>query len=157
MRINDLMLGNLALVEGDHIVLAAEVGYSMLDLYGRGRYGISLGDINQFANKVNEFNEPGSLYPRAPISGVPSKYFRELAGAQDPSVFTEFQQHLRETLETIAGLPVQTPIKTVVPGFRVSPAPVPERYAQAARAAAQDFAGTHAFSNAFAEIIIALG
>lgn len=119
MEINDLTLRKLDLVEGDHIVLVAEAGFSMLDMYGRGRYGISLGNTQKFADRVNQSKEPGSPYPHEPICGMSRMYFRKQSASRDPSVFTEFQRLLREALETIAGPPIQTPMKTVVLDFRV--------------------------------------
>lgn len=157
MKITELTLRKLTLVEGDHIVLVAEDGFSMLDQYARGKYKMSITNIQEFANRINRSNEPGTLYPHAPISGMPRKYFRELAATREPSVIIEFQQQLRETLAAIAGLPVQTPMKTVVLDFRVSPASVPEGYVQAAIAVARDFAGTNGFANAAEEFKIVLG
>ena len=59
-----------AMWRGWHILTVAEAGFSMLDIYGRHHNGISIEAIEQFAERVNQTNESGSLHPRAPIGHV---------------------------------------------------------------------------------------
>ncbi|CAG0942866.1 hypothetical protein BROC_02032 [Candidatus Brocadiaceae bacterium] len=60
-----------------HILTFAETGSSVLDNHAEN-FGIDLSLVKQFAEQANETDESGTLYPKAPISIIPSKYIREL-------------------------------------------------------------------------------
>ena len=114
---------------GWHILTVAEAGFSMLDMYGRHQHGLHNDVILQFADRVNDSDEAGSLYPRAPISAVPRRFFREQADNQDPAIVNDLKRHIREFIvanqNTIHA-------KRILIDFHVSPAPVPSRYVDAA-------------------------
>ena len=107
-----------------HILTVAESGFSMLSGYA-SEYCIEELALRNFEECVNSTNKSGSLYPKAPISAVPRKYFRELSGSTDPSVLEEFSNHISEFLSANSRT-----IKTenLVIDFRVSPSPVPEQF-----------------------------
>lgn len=100
----------------------------MLDIYGRHHNGVSIEAIQQFADRVNNSNESGSLHPRAPISAVPRRFFRDFSHSTDPEVLNDFKRHLREfraaNTSTIHA-------DRLLIDFRVSPSPVPTQYLDA--------------------------
>jgi hypothetical protein len=114
---------------GWHILTVAEAGFSMLDIYGRHRHGLDIEVIRQFAAQVNHRDEAGSLHPKAPISAVPQRFFREQENLEDPSIVADLKRHIDEFLDVN-----ETTIhaKRILVDFHVSPAPVPLRYVEAA-------------------------
>lgn len=113
-----------------HILLVAEDGFSMLDIYANGQRGIAKNVIKQFADMVNTRNEAGSLHPQAPISAIPRKFLRELSENITPAVIDEIKDHLADFLR--ANMQHIRATKIVV-DLRVSPAPVPKQYLDAVR------------------------
>ncbi len=113
---------------GWHILTVAEAGFSMLDIYGRNQHGLDIEVIRQFADRVNERDEVGSLHPYAPISAVPRRFFREQENSSDPAVVDDLKRHIREFLvanqNTIHA-------QRILIDFHVSPALVPSRYVDA--------------------------
>ncbi len=109
--------------EGWHILTVAESGFSMLSGYA-SEYGIEGLALQEFEELVNRNNESGSLYPKAPISAVPCKYFRELSDSSDPSVLKEFTTHILEFL-TANSKTIKS--ENLAIDFRVSPASVPKQ------------------------------
>jgi hypothetical protein len=111
-----------------HILTVAEAGFSMLDIYGRQQHGLDIETIRQFADRVNERDEVGSLHPRVPISAVPCRFFREQENSTDPLVLLGFKHHIVEFLganrDTIRA-------QRILVDFHVSTAPVPRRYIDA--------------------------
>ena len=79
--------------EGWHILTVAETGFSMLTAFAEAA-GCKGEDVYAFAERVNQTNEAGTLYPRAPISAVPCKYLRELADRVAAPVIEEFKGHI---------------------------------------------------------------
>lgn len=114
---------------GWHILTVAEAGFSMLDIYGRHQHGLDIEVIRQFADRVNERDEAGSLHPHAPISAVPRRFFREQENSSDPAVVNDLKRHILEFL--VAN---QTTIHSqrILIDFHVSSASVPSRYVDAA-------------------------
>lgn len=114
---------------GWHILTVAEAGFSMLDIYGRHQHGLDIEVIRQFADRVNERDEAGSLHPRAPISAVPQRFFREQENRIGPEVVNDLKRHIIEFLaenqRTICA-------QQILIDFHVSPASVPPRYVAAA-------------------------
>lgn len=111
-----------------HILTVAESGFSMLDIYGRNQYGLGIEVIREFADQVNALDEAGSLHPRAPISAVPRRFFREQEDSNDPAVMNDFRRHILEFL-----VENQTTIhaQRILIDFHVSPASVPTPYVDA--------------------------
>lgn len=113
---------------GWHFLTVADAGFSMLDIYGRGQHGLKIEVIRKFADRVNQQDESGSLHPRAPISAVPRRFFRELENSTDPSVLNAFKHHIAEFL---AANKVKIRAQRVLVDFHVSPDPVPRQYLDA--------------------------
>lgn len=100
----------------------------MLDIYGRMQRGLDIDLIRKFANRINETDESGTLYPQAPISAVPNRFFRDLATSSDPVVLADFKRHIGEFLaanrRTIRA-------EKVLVDFHVASGPVPLQYVEA--------------------------
>ena len=114
---------------GWHILTVAEAGFSMLDIYGRHQHGLDIEIIRQFADRINERDEAGSLHPRAPISAVPKRFFREQENSRDPAVVNDFK---RQILEFLIANQNTIHAQRILIDFHVSPASVPRRYVDAA-------------------------
>ena len=111
-----------------HILTVAEAGFSMLDIYGRHHQGLDIAVVQEFADRVNRTNESGSLHPRAPISAVPRRFFRDLDSNDDPSVLADFKCQVRDFLAANASTIRAT---RILVDFHVSPSPVPTKYLDA--------------------------
>ena len=59
-----------------HCLTYAEEGFSPLNIWTRDM-GIAKEELIAFADSVNRWDEPGSLYPRAPVSAVPRRLIRD--------------------------------------------------------------------------------
>jgi hypothetical protein len=110
-----------------HVLTVAEDGFSMLTIYSQ-HHNLDNRTIRSFADRVNFQDMSGSLYPDAPISALPRRFFREQAENMDPNILNEFQQHVIEFL-TVNESTINA--QKILIDFHVSPAPVPERYTQA--------------------------
>jgi hypothetical protein len=108
-----------------HKLVVAEAGFSMLDIYGRHKHGIDIEVIREFADSVNRRNEGGSLHPKAPISALPRKYFREIEDSDIPRHIPEFR---RDFSEFIAANRQTIKAKQVLIDLHVSPRPVAAQY-----------------------------
>jgi hypothetical protein len=111
-----------------HILTVGESGFSMLDIYGRLQRGLNIEVIRQFAARINETDESGTLYPRATISAVPCRFFRDQAESLDHSVMVDFKRLVTDFLEANRRTILAS---RILVDFHVSPAPVPSRYIDA--------------------------
>jgi hypothetical protein len=111
-----------------HILTVGEAGFSMLDIYGRLQHGLDIDVIRNFADRINEDDESGTLHPRAPISAVPCRFFRDQSDSIDPSVLNDFKRHITEFIEANRKTILAS---RILVDFHVSPAPVPPRYVEA--------------------------
>ena len=111
-----------------HILTAGGTGFSMLDIYGRLERGLDIEVIRNFADRINEDDESGTLHPRAPISAVPQRFFRDQSDSIDPSVLNDFKRHITEFIEANRRTILAS---RILVDFHVSPAPVPPRYIEA--------------------------
>ena len=64
-----------------HCLTYAEDGFAPLDIWTRDM-GITKEELIAFADSVNRRDEPGSLYPRAPVSAVPRRLIRDQRDSQ---------------------------------------------------------------------------
>ena len=113
--------------DGWHLLTVAESGFSMLSGYA-GECGIDDNDIRAFEERINSNNESGSLHPKAPISAIPNKFFRELSDTTDTMVMNEFKKHIKDFLEANDN---SIKSKNLMIDFRVSPSSVPRHYIDA--------------------------
>lgn len=85
--------------QGWHILTVGESGFSVLEGYGRFQYGLDIGVIQQFADRINKRNETGTLHPLAPISAVPRHFFRDHPHSRDPEIISDFKKHIGEFID----------------------------------------------------------
>lgn len=113
---------------GWHILTVGESGFSMLDIYGRLQRGLDINVIRSFADRINQNDESGTLHPRAPISAIPCRFFRDQSGSTDPIVLNDFKHHITEFIEANRKTILAS---RILVDFHVSPAPVPPHYVEA--------------------------
>jgi hypothetical protein len=129
--------------DGWHILTVAEAGFSMLDIYGRYHYGLDIEVIKSFAERVNETDESGSLYPKAPISAIPRYFFRNLKQNEIPYHISAFKRHIRDFLETNN---VTVKADKLLVDFHVSSAdPIPGSFLDALEEELSKFANKNRF------------
>ncbi len=61
---------------GFHVLTFAETGFAMLNIYGE-QFGLDRDTIEKFSRQVNNKDESGSLFPKAPISAIPRHFIRD--------------------------------------------------------------------------------
>lgn len=92
-----------------HCLTYAEEGFSPLNIWTRG-IGISKEELVEFADLVNRRDEPGSLYPRAPVSAVPRRLIRD---QRDPDFLREsIEQFLQANATSIRATKVILDFRT---------------------------------------------
>ena len=110
--------------QGWHILTVAEAGFSMLTGYAE-QFGIDGTIIRRFEEAINRDNQSGSLYPKAPISALPCKYFRELANSHDTVVLAEFK---KEIIDFLSANSKTIKSRNIVIDFRVCHDPVTQHF-----------------------------
>ena len=91
-----------------------------------------------FNSSRTELTKPTSQVrstPRAPISAVPRRFFRELSSSHDPDVLNDFKRHIRDFLAANAST---IHADRVLVDFHVSALPVPLQYLYAAEEVFRD-------------------
>ena len=111
-----------------HFLTVADPGFSALVFIGEQEYGLDRIDLDAFIDRINRSNESGSLHPKAPISAIPCKYFRNLSDSTVPTELEEFKKHIEEFL-TVNSKTIKS--KNLAIDFRVTPSPVPQQYIDA--------------------------
>ena len=112
-----------------HILTVAETGFSALMAYACDDiYGLEPELISQFADRVNGSNESGSLHPKASISALPKKYFRDIKEDDVPGHINDFKEEIKSFIKAN-----QQKIKSsrVLVDFRVSADEVSRHYIDA--------------------------
>lgn len=84
--------------EGWHILTVAEAGFSMLTVYADHQYKVNA-NIEAFADRVNNTNESGSLFPKVPISAIPRKFFRDYRNSMEADILNEFRSHIKDEIK----------------------------------------------------------
>ncbi|MCX7827078.1 MAG: hypothetical protein N2689_16230 [Verrucomicrobiae bacterium] len=133
--------------EGWHVLTVAEAGFSMLDVYARHQHGLDIEIVRRFADRLNASNESGSLFPRAPISALPRRFFHDHATSDDPQILSDFRRHISEFLNANR---LTIHAKRVLVDFRVSFQPVPEQYLSAV----EDVFRSHGPDSGIEEVVI---
>lgn len=100
----------------------------MLNIYGCHQNGLDSEVIRHFADNVNDRDEAGSLHPRAPISALPRRFFREHENSADPTVLSDFKHQVAEFLGANR---IAICAQQILVDFHVCPALVPRRYIDA--------------------------
>ncbi|MFP4582294.1 MAG: hypothetical protein ACLFN9_02830 [Desulfococcaceae bacterium] len=143
-RLHQERLGKADQWSGWHILTVAEAGFSMLDIYGRHGHGLNTGTIHQFADQVNRRDEAGSLHPKAPVSALPRRFFREIPENEILNHIDEFKRHVREFIEANRNV---IRARRILVDFHVSPAPVPDAYLSAAEQVFRKYADKDEIDN----------
>ncbi len=86
---------------GWHIIVIAKalIGHSALDFYARFMHGIDTETIHKFADQVNDQDKTATLYPAAPVSAVPVRYFMYTEIVDIPDYVDDFKKNIREFIE----------------------------------------------------------
>ncbi len=108
-----------------HLLTVGESGFSILDIHARGRHGLDVEVIRRFAERINSTDEAGTLHPLAPVSAIPSRFFRTHADSMDPRILRDFRQQIEGFIA--ANREVIRSARVVV-DFRVGTDPVPSQY-----------------------------
>lgn len=111
-----------------HILTVGEAGFSMLDTYGRHKHGVNIDVIQSFADQINERNESGSLHPKAPISAIPRRFFRDISESEIPNHIEDFKRHINEFIDANRN---EIRAKKILIDFHVSQEPVSKLYLDA--------------------------
>jgi hypothetical protein len=82
-----------------HVLTIAKDGLSALDIYGRGMHGVDTEIIQRFADQINQDDKAGSLYPKAPVSAIPWRYFGYIEEYDLPTHLDDFRRHIKEFIE----------------------------------------------------------
>jgi hypothetical protein len=110
-----------------HKLVVAEDGFSVLTAHAQ-QHGLDPETVVRFAAEVNERNEPSSLHPKAPISAMPRRYFREISAGEAAGVLVEF---CRDIESFIAANRHGIHARRVLVDFHVSPASIFPEYLSA--------------------------
>ena len=93
-------VGNVENWRGWHILTVAESGFSMLMGYAcDGLYSLDRTVVSNFAEQVNRQNVSGSLHPKASISALPNRYFRDIPDQDIPSHIEDFKNELNSFID----------------------------------------------------------
>ena len=110
-----------------HKLVVAEDGFSVLTAHAQ-QHGLDPETVARFAAEVNTQNEPSSLHPRAPISAMPRRYFREISEGEAAGVLGEFRRGLESFVSANRhGIHA----RRVLVDFHVSPSPIFPEYLSA--------------------------
>ena len=82
-----------------HVLTISKIGLSALDLYARGMHGVDTEIINKFAAQINRDNAAGTLYPKAPVSAIPWRYFDYLEEYDLLNHLDAFERNLKEFID----------------------------------------------------------
>jgi hypothetical protein len=82
-----------------HVITIAKASGAALEIYAWGVHHLDLDTIRQFADQVNEKCEALTLYPKAPISALPFRYFKFMDEYDFPQYLDEFRLHLQQVIE----------------------------------------------------------
>lgn len=129
-------LENFELYRDWHKLVVAEAGFSMLSMYAGENAGISVETIRAFADQVNHRDEAGTLHPRAPVSAVPRRYFRDVTPADYQRYVPGLTRQLRDFTEALKEIGATR----IVVDFRVGEGRVPVAYLEAVEAVIPTYA-----------------
>ena len=82
-----------------HVLTISKGGWAALDLYGRGMHGIDTEIVQGFAARINRDDAVGTLYPEAPVSAIPWRYFDYIEEYDLPNHLDAFRGHIKQFLD----------------------------------------------------------
>jgi len=82
-----------------HVITVAKADNAALGVYAWGLYRVDVETIRKFSDDVNTSYTAKSLYPKAPISSVPMRYFFIGREAYFNQYIDDFRRHMKEIIE----------------------------------------------------------
>jgi hypothetical protein len=82
-----------------HVLTMAKPCMAALELYARGMHGIDIEAVQEFADKVNRNDDVETLYPTAPVTAIPFRYFTYIEEFELPIYLEDFKRHIKEFIE----------------------------------------------------------
>ena len=86
---------------GWHVVVIAKplLGHSALDFYARFMHGVDTETIHRISDQANDQDRIATLYPAAPVSIVPMRYFTYTEIVDIPNYVDDFKKNIKEFIE----------------------------------------------------------
>jgi hypothetical protein len=82
-----------------HVLTMAKPRMAALELYARGIHGLDLETIQKFADQLNQNGGVETLYPAAPISSIPFRFFTYYEECELPRCLDDFRDHIKAFIE----------------------------------------------------------
>jgi hypothetical protein len=82
-----------------YVITIAKSHNAALEVYAWGLYRVDVETIEKFSAEVNDSYTANSLYPKAPVSAVPLRYFFIMGEAYFKQYIDDFRRHMKECLE----------------------------------------------------------
>jgi hypothetical protein len=120
-----------------HVLTISKVGLSALDIYARGMHGVDTETINKFAAQIDRNDEVGSLYPKAPVSAIPWRYFGFIEEFDFPNHMDDFGRHIKEFIELNR---TKINARRILVDFHRDSDPVPDVFLKAAEEVFKEYA-----------------
>jgi len=119
-----------------HVITVAKIDNSALEVYAWGLYRVDVETIRKFSDGINESYTAKSLYPEAPVSAVPMRYFYIQREAYFVQYIDDFRRHMKELIEINR---TQIHAKKILIDFHKNADHVAECYLAAAENAMKEF------------------
>jgi len=82
-----------------HVLTIAKARGAALEVYAWGLYGVDTETLEKLAKQANEKYEACTLYPKAPVSCLPFRYFHFMEEYAFWEYTEDMKNHLRQFLE----------------------------------------------------------
>lgn len=82
-----------------HVLTMAKARGAALELYARGVHSLDIEIVDKFSEQVIESDKTGTLYPKAPVSAIPFRYFNYTEEFDIPNYLDDFRDHIKQFLE----------------------------------------------------------
>jgi hypothetical protein len=82
-----------------HVLTMAKARGAALELYARGLHGLDIEIVDKFSEQVIASDKTGTLYPKAPVSSIPFRYFNFTEECDMPLYLDDFRDHIKQFLE----------------------------------------------------------
>jgi hypothetical protein len=131
-----------------HVLTIAKAGGSALDVYAWGVHGVDVETIEKFADQINGKYQVDCLYPKAPVSALPFRYFH-FVEENDFVLYhlEDFNRHMQEFIELNR---TRVQARKILVDLHRDSDPVWDCYLTAAERAFKNFAN----ENDFDEIVL---
>jgi len=82
-----------------HVLTIAKARLAALELYARGMHGVDLETIKSFSEQINQNDEVGTLYPKAPVSAIPFRHISYTEEYDMANYLDDFRRHIKDFIE----------------------------------------------------------